>query len=105
MGLGEKLTIPDIILHDALADSHVTSTSVLSVRGFPRIENISSSEEPDQVRGLGGILHVLDELYGALDDLCGNGMHSMSGTVAEFGLELGIAEGLLRRAGRTRRFQ
>jgi hypothetical protein len=80
---------------------HLTSTSVISVWGFLRMENISSSEKPYQVRGLCGIVHVLDELYSTLDDLWGNRPHGVGGAVAEFGLELGGAEGLLRRAGRV----
>ena len=105
MGLGNKLTMPDVILHDALAGSHVTSTSVISVLGFLRIENISSSEESDQVRRLGGVLQLLDEPDSMLNNLCGNGLYRVGGAVAEFGLKLGVAEGFLRRARRARRFQ
>ena len=62
-------------------------------------------EEPDQVRCVCGPLQLLDELNGALDDLYSNRLHRVGGAVAEFGLELGVAARILRRAGRTRRFQ
>ncbi len=44
------------------------------------------------------ILHLLYEPDGSLNDLFGNGLHCMGGAVAEFGVQLCIAERFFWRA-------